>query len=209
MAVNPHGLNIDMTQFTTNVTKVTNTKGAIEVTGDGIYDIIMMTATKHLSAQYENERIRGEDYANAYIQLMQSVLQAAVQIWIQKNSEKAKEDLYRRQIKGFDDDQAQKLLKTSLDAWLVAYSVNRGGFANVSSGSPESATATQSSIPSPIQTPTLTALFNHIILPSLEKYDWYEESHPDATNRKRLSDPLKKFIMTENAPASNTIPTHT
>ena len=62
---------IDVTEFTNNVTTDTID---YTVTGDGIFDKLMDTATKHLKAQFESNRIREEDYASAYIQIYQSNL---------------------------------------------------------------------------------------------------------------------------------------
>ena len=54
------------------------------VKGDGIFDVLMNTATSHLKAQFDSNRLRDEDYATAYIQVYQATLQAALQIWLQK-----------------------------------------------------------------------------------------------------------------------------
>lgn len=73
-------LNID--EFTHNVeTDII----AGTVTGDGIFDTLMETATKHLLAQFESNRIRQEDYANAYIHIYEVTLQAALKAWLEKD----------------------------------------------------------------------------------------------------------------------------
>src|SRR5574344_754346 len=114
---------IAITEFTANVKKVEDDNGAI--TGTGIFDVLMNTATKHLQVQFDSGKISGELYASAYIQVYQVTLQTAKDIWLQKgiseaqlallskqiNSEDAKRDLYRRQIEGFDEDYKQKILK--------------------------------------------------------------------------------------------------
>ena len=66
-------LNID--EFTNNV-QADIIEGT--VTGDGIFDTLMETATKHLAVQYETNRIRKEDYADAYIHIYEVTLQAAL-----------------------------------------------------------------------------------------------------------------------------------
>ena len=73
-------LNID--EFTYNVE--TDTISGT-VTGDGIFDTLMETATKHLLAQFESNRIRQEDYANAYIHIYEVTLQAALKAWLEKD----------------------------------------------------------------------------------------------------------------------------
>lgn len=55
------------------------------VTGDGIFDTLMETATKHLAVQYETNRIRKEDYADAYIHIYEVTLQAALKAWLEKD----------------------------------------------------------------------------------------------------------------------------
>ena len=72
---------IDINEFTNNVQR-----DDVEfiVTGNGIFDTLMETATQHLKAQFEGNRFREEDYANAYVQIYQATLQAALQAWLQK-----------------------------------------------------------------------------------------------------------------------------
>ena len=64
-------LYIDITEFTRNVTTDTVNH---TVAGDGIFDVLMVTATKHLLAQFDGNRIRNEDYATAYVAIYQSTL---------------------------------------------------------------------------------------------------------------------------------------
>ena len=72
---------IDIKEFTNNVRR-----DDVEhvVSGDGIFDKLMETATQHLKAQFEGNRFREEDYATAYVQIYQATLQAALQAWLQK-----------------------------------------------------------------------------------------------------------------------------
>lgn len=72
---------INISEFTKDVVKedIKHT-----VSGEGIFDELMETATKHLQAQFEGNRIRGEMYAQAYIQIYIETLKAAMQIWLQK-----------------------------------------------------------------------------------------------------------------------------
>lgn len=51
------------------------------VTGEALFDIMMDTATKHLTAQYEAGRIRGEDYATGYVDIYKATLTTAAQLW--------------------------------------------------------------------------------------------------------------------------------
>lgn len=78
--------NINTGEFTSNV--FINPR-EYTVSGDGIFDALMETATKHLVAQFEANRIRLEDYAVAYNQIYPQVLQTAQQIWLQKPQSQA------------------------------------------------------------------------------------------------------------------------
>ena len=148
-----------ITEFTANVKKVEDDNGAI--TGTGIFDVLMNTATKHLQVQFDSGKINGELYANAYIQVYQVTLQTAKDIWLQNgiseaqlallskqiNSEDAKRDLYRRQIEGFDEDYKQKILKIMMDSWAVGFSVSKDSFQ-------------ASGIPATMQKTTIDDLYN-------------------------------------------------
>ena len=86
---------IAITEFTANVKKVEDNNGAI--TGTGIFDVLMNTATKHLQVQFDSGKINGELYANAYIQVYQVTLQTAKDIWLQKNISEAQLALLNKQ----------------------------------------------------------------------------------------------------------------
>lgn len=161
---------IDVTEFTNNV--ITDTID-YTVTGDGIFDKLMDTATKHLKAQFESNRIREEDYASAYIQIYQTTLQAALEVWLKKGiaeaqlellakqleTEDAKKALYRRQIEGFDEDYKQKILKIMMDSWAVGFSVAKDSFE-------------ATGIPAPMQKTTIDDLYNQFVLPDFDKYEY-------------------------------------
>ena len=86
---------IAITEFTANVKKVEDDNGAI--TGTGIFDVLMNTATKHLQVQFDSGKINGELYANAYIQVYQVTLQTAKDIWLQKGISEAQLALLSKQ----------------------------------------------------------------------------------------------------------------
>ena len=86
---------IAITEFTGNVKKVEDDNGAI--TGTGIFDVLMNTATKHLQVQFDSGKINGELYANAYIQVYQVTLQTAKDIWLQKSTSDAQLALLGKQ----------------------------------------------------------------------------------------------------------------
>jgi len=67
-------VNID--SLTSNVTEDVST---FEVTGDGIFDKLMETITKHISIQYKAGRISGNDYATVYVTSLQAALQQSME----------------------------------------------------------------------------------------------------------------------------------
>ena len=176
----PIKVEIDMKEFTDNVELHTDN---FTVSGDGIFDVMMNTATKHLIAQLLGSRIREENYADMYVQLYQATLQAAVQIWLQKGiaekqlellqaqldlykeqqkAEKAKTGLYMRQIEALDEDFLQKILKINVEAWGVGFSVAKDSFQ-------------ASGIPAVLQKTTIDDLYNQYIVPNLDKFNYGRE----------------------------------
>ncbi len=55
------------------------------VDGTGIFDELMTAANAHLSAQWDNERITGTQYAEVYLGQLTAVLQQAVTFLIEKD----------------------------------------------------------------------------------------------------------------------------
>ena len=172
---------IDIKEFTDNVQR-----DDVEyvVSGDGIFDTLMETATQHLKAQFEGNRFREEDYATAYVQIYQATLQAALQIWLQKGvadaelkikekqlellakqmeSETNKAALYRRQIEGFDEDYKQKILKIMMDAWSVGFSVAKDSFE-------------ADGVPATMQKAAIDDLYNDYIRKDFDDYRYKRDS---------------------------------
>ena len=157
---------LDVKEFTNNVEIDTN---SYTVSGDGLFDTLMMTATKHLVAQYKANRIRQEDYANAYIDIYKATIQAALDAWLkgkiydtqrallgkQAEAEDAKKDLYRRQIEGFNEEYKYKILKVLMDSWAVGFSVAKDSFE-------------ATGIPAPMQKTTIDNLYNNFIVKDLD-----------------------------------------
>jgi hypothetical protein len=154
------------------------------VSGDGIFDTLMETATQHLKAQFEGNRFREEDYATAYVQIYQATLQAALQIWLQKGVAEAelkikekqlellakqteaevnKAALYRRQIEAFDEDYKHKILKIMMDAWSVGFSVAKDSFE-------------ANGIPATMQKTAIDDLYNDYIKKDFDDYKYKRDS---------------------------------
>lgn len=180
--VNPHGVSLDITQLTNNIVISSD----YAVTGTGILDDLMETATKHLVAQLESGRIGGESYAVAYVQMYQATLSAALEVWLQKpvltkeqqeqleaqtalinaqkelaeaqkEAEAAKKALFLRQIEGFDEDFQHKVMKVQADLWSVAFSVSKD-------------TIQAAGIPAIIQKATMDDLYNKYINKDFDSY---------------------------------------
>lgn len=48
-----------------------------DVNGNGVFDVLMRSVKAHLQQEYDAQRIRGTDYANAYVQSIAQVMQMA------------------------------------------------------------------------------------------------------------------------------------
>lgn len=92
----------------------------------GVFDKLLQTATVNLDAQFKSKRIRQENYAQAYVQMYQTTLQAAMQYFMQKDlvneqieSENKKQELLERQKTGYDEDYMLKSSSMILDGYNV------------------------------------------------------------------------------------------
>ena len=72
---------LDISEFTKNVYMDSTT---FDVTGDGMFDDLMETASTHLISQFEAGRIHGEEYATAYVDIYKATLQILTNAWIAK-----------------------------------------------------------------------------------------------------------------------------
>ena len=84
------------------------------VTGDGIFDTLMETGTKHLKAQFEANRIREEDYANAYIELYKYTLQIASDIYLKRGQIEAEIEKTKAETDLIKSEKAKTEAETSL-----------------------------------------------------------------------------------------------
>lgn len=119
---------INISDLTNNVTVTDNI-----VSGDGYFDDIMETMTKHLQAQYDADRITGQAYAQLYAQVMQNALGQSMQFLMNKRAKELSVDAleYAKSIKEQeaivsqetrDDKIAQvgaTLLKTNAEASYI------------------------------------------------------------------------------------------
>ncbi len=68
----------------TNATTITD--------GTGYFDKLMKTVTIHIEEQYTKKRITGTEYANVYLQAMQSAMQTAQQFVLAEKLQEAQID---------------------------------------------------------------------------------------------------------------------
>lgn len=70
-----------------------------EKAGSGLYDELMRTSQSHLEAEFKAGRIKGTDYANAYLGMMQANLTTGLQFVMQKELTNAQVEIAKEQIK--------------------------------------------------------------------------------------------------------------
>lgn len=66
--------------------------------GNGVFDVMMTAVKAHLHKEFENNRIRGTDYANAYIQAMNNAMQQASNYALQKAKQALEIQLLEAQL---------------------------------------------------------------------------------------------------------------
>lgn len=62
----------------------------LSLEGTGAFDVLMRAVELHLQNEYTSNRITGNDYATAYIQLMAAAMQVAASYAVSKPTEEAK-----------------------------------------------------------------------------------------------------------------------
>jgi hypothetical protein len=94
--------------------------------GSAILDKLTAFINDNLSIQHDMDRIKGDQYGNAYIQLMSVAIQASIQYTLGKRqAETAAEktlsatEFQQRQALGFDDNNAQKMLEQIVNLYTV------------------------------------------------------------------------------------------
>ena len=109
---------VTIEELTTNVTVDSNHV----VTGDGVFDDIMETINKHISAQYSAGRLKAENVATLYVGIVPTALSESIKFLLQRKTNtqqlrvlEAQEALYIRQKEAFDDNKYQKLFEAQLN----------------------------------------------------------------------------------------------
>lgn len=89
-----------------NFSEVTNATAAGN--GTGHFDTIMKSALLHIKKEYDENRIKGSDYANVYLGTIQSAMQQAIQFALQ-------EQMTEAQIAATEADTAIKQAQSTKD----------------------------------------------------------------------------------------------
>ena len=108
---------IDISDVTSNVT----VNDDDEVVGDGIFDTLMATITRHVAVQHEEQRITGEDYANVYLGLTQTALTQSMDF--AKSSQLLEIQMANAAQEGLnlEKEVPLKLLSTQVGAWTSVF----------------------------------------------------------------------------------------
>lgn len=113
---------IDIDQVTDNV-QVNNRN---EVVGDGIFDTLMETITRHVDVQFRQQRLTGENYANVYLGLTQTALSQAMDFvkqarMLEIQAENAKLESENTALKGrlLEEQIESEALKNADDGLIV------------------------------------------------------------------------------------------
>jgi len=99
------------------------------VDGTGVFDQLMRSVKAHINEEYDNGRIKGQDYATVYLGALQSAMNQAITFVLEKDNKSKQSELidtqialYNRQREGFDDNKNQKLLETQMNSWALMFS---------------------------------------------------------------------------------------
>ena len=76
-----------------------STDDLYQITGEGIFDDLMESVNKHLTAQFKLGRITGSDYAQVYLAAMQAAMQNANQFILGRQRADAEAEYLRAQMK--------------------------------------------------------------------------------------------------------------
>ena len=86
-----------------------------KVGGTGVFDILMTAMTAHLDREYNQQRLKGQDYSQVYLGSVTAVLSNAVAFLLQKDEAANKAALVEAQIRLIE----AQILKEGLDQELV------------------------------------------------------------------------------------------
>ena len=109
------------------------TTGAID--GTGTFDVLMRTVFLHLQREYSANRITGDAYAKAYIEIMNNTLAQATQYVVAAFQATANDELVAAQIRKIDKDNElvdSQIQKINKDIEMVTKQIELIGYQGVS-----------------------------------------------------------------------------
>ena len=68
-----------------------------KLTGTGVFDLMMRTVKAHLQEEFDDGRIKGDDYATVYLGSLQSAMSQAIQFVLQEQISDKQADLLAQQ----------------------------------------------------------------------------------------------------------------
>ena len=100
--------------FTDYTDNVVIDEDSYDVTGDGMFDDLMETVTKHVEAQFCNGRITGVDYATVYLGSMQAAMQTSAKIFLEREIAEQQRLLLEEQTALVTQQILESVAKTAL-----------------------------------------------------------------------------------------------
>lgn len=70
----------------------------VEVTGSGVFDVLMRATKGHLEQEFKLGRIKGAEYSTVYLGSLEAVLQTALQFLLEKDKQALEAQLLEQQI---------------------------------------------------------------------------------------------------------------
>lgn len=98
------------------------TTGTID--GTGIFDKLMVSVKSHIQDEYDKGRLKGADYANVYLGVMQAVLAQSIEFSLREKQTETQIKLTEAQIK---ESYTDRVLKDKQAAMLGLDNVMKTG----------------------------------------------------------------------------------
>lgn len=69
-----------------------------DVSGDGVFDVLMRTTRAHLNEEYQKQRIKGAEYAQVYLGSLAPILDQSVRFLLEKDKAALEAQLVEQQV---------------------------------------------------------------------------------------------------------------
>lgn len=107
---------------TINLSQLTDTN----ITGDGVFDVLMRSMKGHLQEEFNKNRITGPEYAKVYLGSLEAVLNASLQFLLTKEKAGLEADLIREQINLTEQEILKAIEQTKLIEQQATNAVTEG-----------------------------------------------------------------------------------